>query len=312
MAQTGYFSSTQTLQSIYSNFTQGSVVFQGSGTSLAQNNANLFWDNTNNRLGIGTNAPTSALQISGSAASNVSANIINSLTSASNSVSFNAINDTGNTGSLSIFSSTFSATYLQNVTRVAGTKSLWLVSDVSNASGGTDSIVFSVGGYNNITAEATTNGLTAINLTDTGIAASNAGAPLSITSGQVVTPGIYNTEVNSSSALTISTTNGVIGGATVTPAAGTYLVVFSCNLTASSTGGNVITTQLYVGGTAQADTKRQAIPQSGAAFAAFQYMNMSLNKIVTVNGSQAIAVEAVTSAGTITVTGLNFDVIRVA
>jgi hypothetical protein len=41
-------------------------------------------------------------------------------------------------------------------------------------------------------------------------------------------------------------------------------------------------------------------------------MNGYLNKIVTVNGSQAIAVEAVTSAGTITVTGLNFDVVRIA
>jgi len=147
------------------------------------------------------------------------------------------------------------------------------------------------------------NGQYIFNITD--------GAPL-ISSGSVLSSGLYNTEVSSSSALSISTTLSVLGGATVTPPAGTYLVVFSCNFTASSAGGNVITTQLYVGGTAQADTKRQVTPLSSGALSTFQYMGSSLNKIVTVNGSQAIAVEAQTSAGTVTVTGLNFDVVRIA
>lgn len=48
------------------NFTPGSVVFQGS-SGLSQNNANLFWDNTNNRLGIGTNVPAYGLDITGAA-----------------------------------------------------------------------------------------------------------------------------------------------------------------------------------------------------------------------------------------------------
>ena len=43
-------------------FTAGSVIFQG-GSGLAQDNANLFWDNTDNRLGIGTTAPESLLQV---------------------------------------------------------------------------------------------------------------------------------------------------------------------------------------------------------------------------------------------------------
>jgi hypothetical protein len=47
-----------------SGYTAGSVVFSD-GTNLAQNNANFFWDNTNGRLGIGTNTPTSKLNISG-------------------------------------------------------------------------------------------------------------------------------------------------------------------------------------------------------------------------------------------------------
>lgn len=47
-----------------SSYTAGSLIFSD-GTNLAQNNANLFWDNTNNRLGIGTNNPTSKLNITG-------------------------------------------------------------------------------------------------------------------------------------------------------------------------------------------------------------------------------------------------------
>ena len=46
-------------------FTQGSVVFVGSGGSLDQDNANLFWDDSNNRLGIGTDSPSEDLSIDG-------------------------------------------------------------------------------------------------------------------------------------------------------------------------------------------------------------------------------------------------------
>ena len=37
-------------------FTQGPVVFGGVGGVLNQNN-NLFWDNNNSRLGVGTTTP---------------------------------------------------------------------------------------------------------------------------------------------------------------------------------------------------------------------------------------------------------------
>jgi hypothetical protein len=45
--------------------TSGSILFSN-GTTIAQDNANLFWDDTNNRLGIGTNAPASRLEVIGS------------------------------------------------------------------------------------------------------------------------------------------------------------------------------------------------------------------------------------------------------
>ena len=44
-------------------FTQGSVLFAGANGVYSQNNAQLFWDNTNFRLGIGTAAPTQALDL---------------------------------------------------------------------------------------------------------------------------------------------------------------------------------------------------------------------------------------------------------
>lgn len=45
-----------------SGFTEGSLIFQGA-SGLAENNPNIFWDNTNNRLGIGTDHPLDILQV---------------------------------------------------------------------------------------------------------------------------------------------------------------------------------------------------------------------------------------------------------
>ena len=46
--------------------TLGSLPFIGASGALTQDNANLFYDDTNNRLGIGTNAPTTPLDVFGS------------------------------------------------------------------------------------------------------------------------------------------------------------------------------------------------------------------------------------------------------
>lgn len=46
-------------------FTAGSVVFAGASGVYSQNNSKLFWDNTNNRFGIGTASPTHQLHVSG-------------------------------------------------------------------------------------------------------------------------------------------------------------------------------------------------------------------------------------------------------
>jgi hypothetical protein len=46
--------------------TSGSMLFGGTGGILQQDNANLFWDDTNNRIGIGTTTPGQKLSITGS------------------------------------------------------------------------------------------------------------------------------------------------------------------------------------------------------------------------------------------------------
>lgn len=46
-------------------FTQGSIIFAGPSGRLAQNNSKVFWDDANFRLGIGTAAPTTSLDVSG-------------------------------------------------------------------------------------------------------------------------------------------------------------------------------------------------------------------------------------------------------
>ena len=46
-------------------FTAGSATFVGATGLLAQDNANFFWDDSNNRLGIGTSTPAVSLQVVG-------------------------------------------------------------------------------------------------------------------------------------------------------------------------------------------------------------------------------------------------------
>jgi len=69
--------------------TAGSVLFAGTSGVLAQDNANFFWDDTNDRLGLGTVSPNSRLHISGSttAASAIArgANLTSTLVAAANS-----------------------------------------------------------------------------------------------------------------------------------------------------------------------------------------------------------------------------------
>lgn len=50
------------------SMTSGSILFAGASGVVSQKNANLFWDNTNNRLGIGTTTPNNSLEVAGTVA----------------------------------------------------------------------------------------------------------------------------------------------------------------------------------------------------------------------------------------------------
>ena len=50
-----------------SGMTNGSIAFFGPNGALSQNNAKLFWDKNNNKLGIGTNAPDATVTIASGA-----------------------------------------------------------------------------------------------------------------------------------------------------------------------------------------------------------------------------------------------------
>ncbi len=64
-------------------FTAGSVVFAGASGVYTQDNANFFWDDTNNRLGIGTASPVNPLDVVANANSTLVMSIRNGNTGAS-------------------------------------------------------------------------------------------------------------------------------------------------------------------------------------------------------------------------------------
>ncbi|QQG46363.1 MAG: DUF5011 domain-containing protein [Candidatus Niyogibacteria bacterium] len=52
-----------TTNQVFSAMTSGSVLFAGTGGLLSQDNSNLFWDDTNNRLGIASTTPWGLLSL---------------------------------------------------------------------------------------------------------------------------------------------------------------------------------------------------------------------------------------------------------
>lgn len=137
-----------------SAFTSGSVLFSN-GTSFAQNNSDFFWDNVNNRLGIGTSSPALTLDVVGDAS--ISGNL-----------------NLGTEGSIVIISTPDATT-----NNVSGAElSFELGAGLGTGAGGTFSIEAGLGGVDGegggITFDGGTGGLTSGNGGLVAISAGNA------------------------------------------------------------------------------------------------------------------------------------------
>lgn len=129
--------------------------------------------------------------------------------------------------------------------------------------------------------------------------------------GSITSQGLLNTEVSfAANITTTSTTDVVLTGMTITPLAGTYLVLFSTWLT-HSTGNDIVTMSIYSGGVQKTDSIRAAIPFVGALSATTQDMPLATNGVVTVNGAQAIAIEWHTNAGTATAHNGTLNILKI-
>lgn len=89
--------------------TAGSVLFAGTSGVLQQDNTNFFWDDTNNRLGIGTNAPTNDIDVSRGSTGAVAIQVKNTTTGSSSQAVMNLVADTNKTAQFQKMSTSFGA-----------------------------------------------------------------------------------------------------------------------------------------------------------------------------------------------------------
>lgn len=82
-------------------FTAGSIIFAGGSGVYSQDNANFYWDDTNNRLGIGTNAPTVTFHVQNTTGLSGTAALIRSTSTGAFSQLFIDRADTTSYGALS-------------------------------------------------------------------------------------------------------------------------------------------------------------------------------------------------------------------
>lgn len=142
---------------------------------------------------------------------------------------------------------------------------------------------------------------------------STAGAPLSSDANSLLVSGITNAEVvGTADITTTSATDVVATGITTTPVAGSYLVWFSTYVDHSNQN-IAVTVSLYVGGAQITDSVRAPIPRTNAIGAITMSPCVSINNVVTVNGSQAIDIRWNRgSAGTATMHQRTLNVLRVS
>lgn len=120
-------------------------------------------------------------------------------------------------------------------------------------------------------------------------------------------------EVSATGTITAGTgADTLMTSMTLTPAAGSYMVLFSCDLNCS-TAGAATSFSLYVDGVQKADSLRKVAPFDGGALSATAARcGVSINGVVSVNGSQAIEIRWSASNGTNQSSTRTLNLLRVA
>lgn len=123
---------------------------------------------------------------------------------------------------------------------------------------------------------------------------------------------LFDSEASGTSAITATTSDTLMSGMTLTPAAGSYLTWFSCDIN-SATTGSVTSISIYVGGVQKADSLRKVQPFDGGTLSATTARcGVATNGVVSVNGSQAIEIRWSDSNGTNTVNARTLNILRVS
>lgn len=128
----------------------------------------------------------------------------------------------------------------------------------------------------------------------------------------VSTPPIIPTQITATStATTTSGTDVLMTGMSVTPIAGTYLVIFS-GVIQSSQAGSTVTISLYSGGVQDTASIRPMAPFDGGTLSATTGSCCGATQgVYTVNGSQVIQVDWHTSAGTASTFQRNLTLLKI-
>lgn len=114
------------------------------------------------------------------------------------------------------------------------------------------------------------------------------GAPLAVDSAGLLASGVSNTSVSATAdTTTTSATYVLMDSMTITPVAGTYLVLFDTTVDHSNQSV-AVAVGIYVGGSLITDSPRAVITRTNAIGANSCTACVSIHSVVTVNGSQAI------------------------
>lgn len=141
---------------------------------------------------------------------------------------------------------------------------------------------------------------------------STAGAPLSADANNQLASGINSIEVSDTTSFTITTTTQTVTTMSVTPAAGTYLAMFSCDVN-SAAAGVAATLNFAIAGTASAISQRKVIPFCGGTLTSGSARcGVALQQIMTITAGQTVVVQASCSSGTCTIASRTMDLVRLS